>query len=274
MGLAEEHCVVCSSVSLVCSISNQGCSPNDHPRVCLTDWLCLWVLARDALLAEPQVSLSGLLRLNGLRRGTEPKPDSPSYDERADDTAEGTQPCRWISPLCNLYSIHTTQGAMRRAFGSYRDSDGCGPFPTGDRSGSDEPCHVERGWQRGLTQMHWRPPLPPKIANQSVTNVRNVSITHLSFWACRLSGRTDSSFRSSDTRPDRIQFLGSRVSHSHSRGSNRPSCDSRTGMCQFSAEPAAEFSSTANRRHRSSGSQTDRCQLLERLGRRRRERPS
>jgi hypothetical protein len=62
-----------------------------------------------------------------------------------------------------------------------------------------------------------------------------------------LIDRTDNNRCLSGTRSDMSRSLGSRVLRSHSRGNNRPSCDSRTGMCRFSAEPAAEFANAADR---------------------------
>ena len=70
-------------------------------------------------------------------------------------------PRRRIPPVCNLYSIYTTQEAMRRAFEVGRDSSGNVPplpaiFP-------DQMAPVVRtiDGERELIQMRWGFPPPP-----------------------------------------------------------------------------------------------------------------
>ncbi len=84
--------------------------------------------------------------------------------------------------MCNLYSIYTTQEAMRRAFEVSRDSAGNVPplpaiFP-------DQMAPVVRSvdGERELIQMRWGFPPPPKVGNQPVTNVRNISSPFWRTW--------------------------------------------------------------------------------------------
>jgi putative SOS response-associated peptidase YedK len=84
--------------------------------------------------------------------------------------------------VCNLYSSHTTQAAMRRAFEVSRDSAGNVPplpaiFP-------DQMAPVVRtvDGERELIQMRWGFPPPPRIGNHPVTNVRNVASPFWRAW--------------------------------------------------------------------------------------------
>ena len=48
--------------------------------------------------------------------------------------------------MCNLYSVHTTQEAMRRAFEVSRDTAGNGPSPARRLPGPDGSCRPNQGW--------------------------------------------------------------------------------------------------------------------------------
>jgi putative SOS response-associated peptidase YedK len=84
--------------------------------------------------------------------------------------------------VCNLYSNFATQASMAKAFAASRDRSGNVPplpsiFP-------DQMAPVVRmhDGERELIQMRWGFPPPPKVGNQPVTNVRNVSSPFWRAW--------------------------------------------------------------------------------------------
>jgi putative SOS response-associated peptidase YedK len=81
--------------------------------------------------------------------------------------------------MCNLYSLYTTQVAMRNAFNVTRDN--AGNLPPLPGIFPDQMAPVVRlvDGERELLRMRWGFPPPPKVGNHPVTNVRNVSS---SFW--------------------------------------------------------------------------------------------
>jgi putative SOS response-associated peptidase YedK len=79
----------------------------------------------------------------------------------------------------NLYSVYTTQEAMRRAFEVSRDSAGNVPPLPAIFPDQMAPVIRTRDGERELIQMRWGFPSLPKVGNHPVTNVRNVS---LPFW--------------------------------------------------------------------------------------------
>jgi putative SOS response-associated peptidase YedK len=84
--------------------------------------------------------------------------------------------------VCNLYSVHTTQEAMRRAFEIARDS--AGNVPPLSAIFPDQMAPVVRmiDGERELIQMRWGFPPPPKVGTQPVTNVRNVGSPFWRAW--------------------------------------------------------------------------------------------
>jgi putative SOS response-associated peptidase YedK len=82
--------------------------------------------------------------------------------------------------MCNLYSVFTTQAAMRRAFNVERDSAGNVPHLPGIFPDQMAPVVRMHEDERELIQMRWGFPPPPKVGTQPVTNVRNVSSP---FWS-------------------------------------------------------------------------------------------
>src|ERR671913_1507125 len=91
-------------------------------------------------------------------------------------------PHRRILPVCNLYSVHTTQEAMRRAFEVSLDSAGNVPPLPAIFPDQMAPVVRTRDGERELIQMRWGFPAPPKVGNHPVTNVRNVSSPFWRAW--------------------------------------------------------------------------------------------
>jgi putative SOS response-associated peptidase YedK len=84
--------------------------------------------------------------------------------------------------VCNLYSSHTTQEAMRRAFEVSRDSAGnVPPLPAIFPDQMAPVVRLHKG-ECELIRMRWGFPPPPRVGTQPVTNVRNVSSPFWRAW--------------------------------------------------------------------------------------------
>src|SRR5713101_8791215 len=80
--------------------------------------------------------------------------------------------------MCNLYSITTSQDAIRRLFGVASDS--AGNLPPMPGVFPDYPAPVVRnaGGEREMVMMRWGMPPPPRTGGPPVTNVRNTTSPH------------------------------------------------------------------------------------------------
>ena len=88
--------------------------------------------------------------------------------------------------MCNLYSVHTTQAMIRRAFNIAQDNAGNLPPLPGVVPDQMAPVVRVHDGERELLQMRWGFPPPPKVGNHPVTNVRNVASP---FWRAWLKPR-------------------------------------------------------------------------------------
>jgi len=84
--------------------------------------------------------------------------------------------------MCNLYSVYTTQEALRRAFAVDRDSSGNLPLLPSVFPDQLSPVVRLRDGQREMLQMRWGFPPPPKLGTQPVTNVRNTASPYWKGW--------------------------------------------------------------------------------------------
>ena len=84
--------------------------------------------------------------------------------------------------MCNLYSVHTTQAMIRRAFNIARDNAGNMPPLPGIFPDQMAPVVRVHDGERELLQMRWGFPPPPNVGNQPVTNVRNVASPFWRAW--------------------------------------------------------------------------------------------
>jgi putative SOS response-associated peptidase YedK len=84
--------------------------------------------------------------------------------------------------VCNLYSIHTTQAMIRRAFDIARDNAGNMPPLPGVFPDQMAPVVRIHDGERELLQMRWGFPPPPNVGNHPVTNVRNVASPFWQAW--------------------------------------------------------------------------------------------
>src|SRR6266404_5447944 len=90
------------------------------------------------------------------------------------------------APMCNLYSMTTTQEAMRRLARVMRDNLGNQPplpaiFP-------DQLAPVVRldgNGERTLDWLRWGFPPPPRLGNRPITNVRNIASPYWRGWLKR-----------------------------------------------------------------------------------------
>jgi putative SOS response-associated peptidase YedK len=84
--------------------------------------------------------------------------------------------------MCNLYSITTSQDAIRRLFGVAVDS--AGNLPSMPGVFPDYPAPVVRnaGAEREMVIMRWGMPPPPRTAGPPVTNIRNTTSPHWRGW--------------------------------------------------------------------------------------------
>lgn len=84
--------------------------------------------------------------------------------------------------MCNLYSITTSQDAIRRLFGVTIDSAGNLPTMPGVFPDYEAPVVRSHQTQRELIKMRWGMPAPPKFGGPPVTNIRNLSSPHWRGW--------------------------------------------------------------------------------------------
>jgi putative SOS response-associated peptidase YedK len=77
--------------------------------------------------------------------------------------------------MCNLYSITTTQDAIRKFFGAVFDSAGNLPSMPGVFPDQEAPIVRNHEGGRELIKMRWGMPPPPKFGGPPVTNIRNLS---------------------------------------------------------------------------------------------------
>ena len=87
--------------------------------------------------------------------------------------------------MCNLYSITTTQQAMRQLFKVLPTWDRTGNLPPLTGVFPDYPAPVVRngpGGEREMLMMRWGIPGPIQYGAKPVTNVRNVSSAHWRPW--------------------------------------------------------------------------------------------
>ena len=91
--------------------------------------------------------------------------------------------------MCNLYSLTTTQTAMRQLFGVKRDSLGNHPPLPAIFPGHDAPVvRLGADGDRELTRMHWGFVLPQKgRVPKDVTNARDDKVRISRFWASSMS---------------------------------------------------------------------------------------
>ena len=84
--------------------------------------------------------------------------------------------------MCNLYSITTSQEAIRRLFGVASDS--AGNLPSMPGVFPDYPAPVVRNTDTGreLAMMRWGMPPPLRTPGPPVTNIRNTSSPHWRMW--------------------------------------------------------------------------------------------
>ena len=68
--------------------------------------------------------------------------------------------------MCNLYSVHTTQAMIRRAFNIARDNAGNMPPLPGVFPDQMAPVVRVHDGERELLQMRWGFPPPPNVGNQ------------------------------------------------------------------------------------------------------------
>jgi putative SOS response-associated peptidase YedK len=93
--------------------------------------------------------------------------------------------------VCNLYSLTTTQTAMRQLFGVKRDSLGNHPPLPAIFPGHDAPVvRLGADGDRELTRMHWGFVLPQKgRVPKDVTNARDDKVRVSRFWASSFEAR-------------------------------------------------------------------------------------
>jgi putative SOS response-associated peptidase YedK len=85
--------------------------------------------------------------------------------------------------MCNLYSMTTTQEAMRRLARVMRDSLGNLPSLPGIFPDQLAPVvRVDKDGERALEMMRWGFPPPPKLGTRPVTNVRNTASSYWRPW--------------------------------------------------------------------------------------------
>ena len=84
--------------------------------------------------------------------------------------------------MCNLYSITTSQEAIRRLFGVARDSAGNLPIMPGVFPDYEAPVVRKYEDARELIKMRWGMPPPPKFGGPPITNIRNTSSPHWRGW--------------------------------------------------------------------------------------------
>jgi len=84
--------------------------------------------------------------------------------------------------MCNLYSITTSQEAIRRLFRAVFDS--AGNLPCMPSVYPDQEAPTVRNYEGGreLVKMRWGMPPPPKFGGPPVTNIRNTSSPHWRGW--------------------------------------------------------------------------------------------
>jgi putative SOS response-associated peptidase YedK len=84
--------------------------------------------------------------------------------------------------MCNLYSITTSQDAIRRLFGVASDS--AGNLPPMPGVFPDYPAPVVRndGTEREMVMMRWGMPPPLRTPGPPVTNIRNTTSPHWLGW--------------------------------------------------------------------------------------------
>jgi SOS response associated peptidase (SRAP) len=84
--------------------------------------------------------------------------------------------------MCNLYSITTSQDAIRRLFGVA--TDGAGNLPSMPGVFPDYPAPIVRnaGGEREMVMMRWGMPPPPRTGGPPVTNIRNTTSPHWRGW--------------------------------------------------------------------------------------------
>jgi putative SOS response-associated peptidase YedK len=84
--------------------------------------------------------------------------------------------------MCNLYSITTSQDAIRRLFGVASDS--AGNLPSMPGVFPDYPAPVVRNTdaEREMVMMRWGMPPPLRTPGPPVTNIRNTSSPHWRGW--------------------------------------------------------------------------------------------
>jgi putative SOS response-associated peptidase YedK len=84
--------------------------------------------------------------------------------------------------MCNLYSITTSQEAIRRLFGVSTDSAGNLPSMPGVFPDYEAPVIRTHDAQRELIKMRWGMPPPLRTGGPPVTNIRNTSSPHWRAW--------------------------------------------------------------------------------------------
>src|SRR3984893_6489799 len=84
--------------------------------------------------------------------------------------------------MCNLYSITTSQDAIRRLFGVASDSAGNLPPMPGVFPDYPAPVVRDAGAERDMVMMRWGMPPPSNVGGPPVTNIRNTTSPHWRGW--------------------------------------------------------------------------------------------
>jgi putative SOS response-associated peptidase YedK len=84
--------------------------------------------------------------------------------------------------MCNLYSVTTSQEAIRWLFSILLDNSGNLPSQPGVFPDQEAPVVRNSAEGRELVRMRWGMPPPPKFGGPPVTNIRNTSSPHWRGW--------------------------------------------------------------------------------------------